>query len=171
MRIHLHSDVELFVPLKVRAEGSGLEPAAVEEEGRRRGRRSKTLSVSAFPSSHSLGREGTEDKGVNGVPPQDPDAEMSVIGAVLLDNDVIRRRERAEGRLRQSAKPDAVDVIPKQFRSGEKVDVITPPRPRGEGSWTGSGKPKFASPSFQSIPRRARGDHAKLVREARSGGS
>jgi replicative DNA helicase len=110
-----------------------------------------------------------EDKLMNGAPPQDLDAEMSVIGAVLLDNDVISDVASVLKAEDFYSPPHRTlyDVILKQFRSGEKVDVITLSSAlTREGLMDAVGGKPYLASIFQSIPSIAHVEtHAKLVRE------
>jgi replicative DNA helicase len=102
-------------------------------------------------------------------PPQNLDAEMSVIGAALLDNEVI---SDLAGVLEpqdfyKPAHQKLYQVIVRQAAAGEKIDVITLAAALArEGLMDAVGGKPYLATIFQSIPSTAHvGSHAKLIRE------
>ena len=171
VRIHLHSDVEVFLPVKVRAEGfedwEPGQPLKKKAEGEGEARRADARKSSR---SHSLGPgEGTvEDKLENVVPPQDLDAEMSVIGAALLDNEVISDLAGVleAGGLLQAAHRTLYDVIVKQFRAGRRwTSSRSPSALAREGLMEEIGGKPYLASIFQTIPSTA---HVESARERSS---
>jgi replicative DNA helicase len=110
-----------------------------------------------------------EEKPQEVLPPQNLDAEMSVIGAALLDNEVI---SDLAGMLEpqdfyKRAHQTLYQVILKQSVAGEKIDVITLAAALArEGLMEEVGGKPYLAAIFQSIPSIAHVEsHAKLVRE------
>jgi replicative DNA helicase len=110
-----------------------------------------------------------ETKPENIVPPQDLDAEMSVLGATLLDNEVI---SDLAGVLEpddfyKPAHRTLYRVIVKLSVAGEKVDVITLAAALGrEGLMDEIGGKPYLASIFQAIPSTAHvAAHARVIRE------
>jgi replicative DNA helicase len=110
-----------------------------------------------------------EDRARDGFPPQDLDAEMSVIGAALLNNEVI-------GDLVGMLEPEdffkpahqtIFRIISRKSASNEKVDPLTLSSALlGEGKMEEVGGKSYLAAIVASIPSTAHVDaHAKLVRE------
>jgi replicative DNA helicase len=102
-------------------------------------------------------------------PPQNLDAEMSVIGAALLDNEVISDLASVlePGDFYKPAHQILFSIIIRQAVAGEKIDVITLAAALArEGLMDQVGGKPYLAAIFQSIPSTAHVEsHAKLIRE------
>jgi replicative DNA helicase len=110
-----------------------------------------------------------EERPQESVPPQNLDAEMSVIGAALLDNEVISDLAAilAPDDFYKRAHQTIFQIIVRKAVSGERVDLITLAAAlSGEGKMDEIGGKPYLAALFESIPSVAHVEaHAQIVRE------
>lgn len=110
-----------------------------------------------------------EERSQESLPPQNLDAEMSVIGAALLDNEVISDLSAmlSPEDFYKRAHQIIFQIIVRKAVAGERIDLITLAAAlAGDGKMDEIGGKPYLATIYQSIPSVAHVEaHAQLVRE------